>query len=442
VAAKPVLYSQEQEKEALEKTNKKIGKNGKPKELDMAELQKVLQHLVESNGALRHHVIQMAQELGKRDQEAQAREIQHQNAILALQSDMNALKSQMNATQKELQETRQMITNRASSELDKDTESQEIIKLRKEVSELTEMVRKLRDDTSTGRTSQTTVNTGNSWASITTPSSALSSATRAARVDLGLPMLRLETNLATPEAVALLHDPIQLQRTISAHLRPQNETENIRIEGVKTAPGNIVKIFVDREQGVQLLRERPEWLQALHGVKIQGEQWHPIKLDEVRKTDVYDESGQERNDFREKFSQHNGGAEIKMVRWLSGGKAYGSMVVYLAKESDAKAFLNRRLVNVGGEVVFSEVFRYQLRPTRCHNCQQYGHKAARCRNPNTCERCAGPHSAAQCNSEHRRCAPCQKDGHGAADRHCDTWIREMQKVRNGNTRPMAISHEL
>jgi predicted nucleic acid-binding Zn-ribbon protein len=93
----------------------------------MAELQKVLQHLEESNGALRHHVMQMAQELGKRDQEAQAREIQHRNAILALQSNMNALKSQMNATQKELQETRQMITSRASGDADKDSEPQESI---------------------------------------------------------------------------------------------------------------------------------------------------------------------------------------------------------------------------------------------------------------------------------------------------------------------------
>ncbi|KUL82055.1 hypothetical protein ZTR_10680 [Talaromyces verruculosus] len=444
VLTKPVLYSQEQEKEALEKTNKKSGKNGKSKDLDMAELQKILQHLVESNGALRHHVMQMAQELGKRDQEAQTREIQHRNAILALQSDMNALKSQMNATQKELQETRQMITSRTSGDSDKDSEPQEINKLRKEVSELTELVRKQHEDTSISRTSQTTVSMGNTWASNTTPSSALSPATRTARVDMGLPMLRLETSQASAEAMALLQDPIQLQRTIAARLGLQNVSEAVRIEGVKTAPRNIVKVFVDREQGVKLLRERSEWLQALHGVKIQGEQWHPIKLDEVRKTDVYDASGQEKNDFREKFSQNNGGTEIRMIRWLSGGKAYGSMVVYLAKENDAKALLNRRLVNVGGEVVFSEVFRYQLRPTRCHNCQQYGHKAARCRNPTTCERCTGPHVAAHCNSEHRRCASCQKDGHGASDRQCDTWIREMEKanLRKGPQTQLSLLNDI
>lgn len=55
------------------------------------------------------------------------------------------------------------------------------------------------------------------------------------------------------------------------------------------------------------------------------------------------------------------------------------MAVYLAKESEAMALLSHRLVYVGGEVVFLKVFQHQLQPVRRHNCQQCGHKAARCR---------------------------------------------------------------
>lgn len=69
VVAKPVHYSQEQEKEAAEKISKKNNKSSKSKELNMAELQSVLQHLVESNGALQQQVVQMSHEIVKREQE-------------------------------------------------------------------------------------------------------------------------------------------------------------------------------------------------------------------------------------------------------------------------------------------------------------------------------------------------------------------------------------
>ncbi|RDK46533.1 hypothetical protein M752DRAFT_290031 [Aspergillus phoenicis ATCC 13157] len=79
----------------------------------------------------------------------------------------------------------------------------------------------------------------------------------------------------------------------------QSETENIRIKGVKTAPRNIVKAFVDRDQDVKLLRELSESLQALPGVKLQREQW---------KTDVFDDLGKEKSDFQENFATKNRGS--------------------------------------------------------------------------------------------------------------------------------------
>ncbi|GMG34123.1 unnamed protein product [Aspergillus oryzae var. brunneus] len=69
------------------------------------------------------------------------------------------------------------------------------------------------------------------------------------------------------------------------------------LKELKTAPRNIVKAFVERDQDVKLLRERSESLQALSGVELQREQWYPIKLDAARKTDVFDDLEKEKSDF-------------------------------------------------------------------------------------------------------------------------------------------------
>ncbi|RDH19787.1 alpha/beta-hydrolase [Aspergillus niger ATCC 13496] len=109
--------------------------------------------------------------------------------------------------------------------------------------------------------------------------------------------LGLDTNQAFPDAINFCKNQSSSSKSSVTALRLQSETENIRIEGVKTAPRNIVKAFVDRDQDVKLLRERSESLQALPGVKLQREQWYPIKLDAVRTTDVFDDLGKEKSDF-------------------------------------------------------------------------------------------------------------------------------------------------
>ncbi|KAI2950721.1 hypothetical protein CBS147323_10649 [Aspergillus niger] len=114
---------------------------------------------------------------------------------------------------------------------------------------------------------------------------------------LGLPVIKLDTNQAFPDAINFCKNQSSSSKSSVTALRLRSETENIRIEGVKTAPRNIVKAFVERDQDVKLLRERSESLQALPGVKLQREQCYPIKLDAVRKTDVFDDLGKEKSDF-------------------------------------------------------------------------------------------------------------------------------------------------
>ncbi|GFN16294.1 uncharacterized protein AtWU_06095 [Aspergillus tubingensis] len=85
----------------------------------------------------------------------------------------------------------------------------------------------------------------------------------------------------------------------------QGEMENIRIEGDRTAPRNTVKVIVERDQNVKLLRERSGSLQALPRVKLQREKLFPIRMDAVRKTGMFDDLGEEERHLGK--SRVNGG---------------------------------------------------------------------------------------------------------------------------------------
>ena len=104
-----------------------------------------------------------------------------------------------------------------------------------------------------------------------TPSSMLSSGMRTTRANLGLPVVGLDTRQADPHIKELLQDPTRLQQAISTHVRMEMETEGTRIEGIKSAPRNTVKIFPDKEESSTIPKEHQVWLQALPGVKLRGE---------------------------------------------------------------------------------------------------------------------------------------------------------------------------
>ncbi|GMF88148.1 unnamed protein product [Aspergillus oryzae] len=136
--------------------------------------------------------------------------------------------------------------------------------------------------------------------SLATLSSVVSSSTRATPADLGLPVIRLDTNQAPPPPPECHQASCKNQSSSSKSSVPWDSRARRRtseLKELKTAPRNIVKAFVERDQDVKLLRERSESLQALSGVELQREQWYPIKLDAARKTDVFDDLEKEKSDF-------------------------------------------------------------------------------------------------------------------------------------------------
>jgi hypothetical protein len=223
-------------------------------------------------------------------------------------------------------------------------------------------------------------------------------------------------------------DPTQTREKIRATLKDDAATANVEIEGVKPTSRTTVKIFVDSEESIENLRRATHWLDALPGARLQGEQWFPIKLNDVKKESVFDASGAEREDFARTFKEENGGAQIKKIIWLSGTKRYGSMAIYLSRLADAESLLTRRIVHVRGEASFSDLFYERQRPLRCHKCQQYNHKEDRCPNPVACSKCAGNHRGDQCTSEITKCAACRGD-HAVTDRKCPAWEKEWDAIR-------------
>jgi len=64
---------------------------------------------------------------------------------------------------------------------------------------------------------------------------------------------------------------------------------------------------------------------------------------------------------------------IAKIAWLSRkdqGKAYGSMVVYVTKGSEAVRLLQGQYFHVAGESAYTGVYEHRVGPTQCYNCQE------------------------------------------------------------------------
>ncbi|KAF5860724.1 hypothetical protein ETB97_001231 [Aspergillus alliaceus] len=104
-------------------------------------------------------------------------------------------------------------------------------------------------------------------------------------------------------------------------------------------------LFPANQEDVDKLREHQKWLEALEWAKLNGEPWFPIKIDSVRKTEVFEKTRKETEDFYRTFKEENN-AEIRRILWLSGPKAYGSMVTFLSQESDMTRLLHQKAMAI------------------------------------------------------------------------------------------------
>ncbi|RKK65382.1 hypothetical protein BFJ68_g18659, partial [Fusarium oxysporum] len=87
------------------------------------------------------------------------------------------------------------------------------------------------------------------------------------------------------------------------------------------------------------------------GARILRDDLYPIRVDNVSRIAVLDEGNEVRAEITEMLGREND-TEVAKVAWLSKRdipKAYGSMVVYLKKRSEARRFINEGFFVAGGE---------------------------------------------------------------------------------------------
>ena len=148
-------------------------------------------------------------------------------------------------------------------------------------------------------------------------------------------------------------------------------------------------------------------------IRVLRDELCPIKVDNVNRLAVLDEHGEIRAGAAEACGQENE-TTVAKIGWLSKkniAKAYGSMVVYLTKGSEASRILREGFFHVAGESGYAGVFERRPRPEQCYNCQELGHKAFQCKNAQRCARCAnGGHRHSECAASVLKCVPCGVDG--------------------------------
>jgi hypothetical protein len=211
-------------------------------------------------------------------------------------------------------------------------------------------------------------------------------------------------------------------KTAIDNIEPPNP---INITGVQVRR-HCIRVFTATEEEAQLLRTNDKWInQAFEGARLRGEEWYPIKLDDVAREAAVEKDGYTiKQSFADTFCAENGVNKVMKAFWLSkGNKPSGSMAVFLASANEAEQIINKRLVKVGGQIAFAEKYHRVARPVRCYNCNRYGHYQSKCKHSTTCGNCAGGHRTSTCTAQEKKCPACG-EAHAVTDPGCPVYRKE------------------
>jgi hypothetical protein len=143
------------------------------------------------------------------------------------------------------------------------------------------------------------------------------------------------------------------------------------------------------ESETQLVKEVAQKI-SVPGVRVLRDQLYPVRIDNANRTAVLDANRNLLPGVMEALGTENE-VNIAKIAWLSrkdSNKAYGSMVVYVTKGSEARRLIDGQYFHSAGESAYTAVFAPREGPTQCFNCQEFGHKAFACKKPQTYGRCA------------------------------------------------------
>jgi hypothetical protein len=213
-----------------------------------------------------------------------------------------------------------------------------------------------------------------------------------------------------------------IRTTVENEVRSELDDPTWRCRAVTRDPKNPHRVRITcRNESEHVIVKRVAETKLALGARILRDDLYPIRVDNVNRIAVLDEKNEVRAEITEILSREND-TEVAKIAWLSKRdvpKAYGSMVVYLKKRSEARRFINEGFLVAGGESGTTKVFERRDRPKQCYNCQQItNHKAYQCDRPQVCGRCAqeGHHHSA-CTGTIPKCIPCGGP-HESYSRNC------------------------
>ncbi|OJZ79839.1 hypothetical protein ASPFODRAFT_54489 [Aspergillus luchuensis CBS 106.47] len=172
-----------------------------------------------------------------------------------------------------------------------------------------------------------------------------------------------------------------IRTAVETEIRTMENYTNWQCRAVTVDPKNTSRIRIAcRDEADHQLVKKVAETKVGAGARVLRDELYPIKVDSVK------------------------------VAWLSrkeNSKAYGSMVVYLTKGSDAWRLLADGFFHAGGESGVTSTFENRPRPMQCYNCQEIGHKAFQCKNAQKCAKCAAEgHHHSTCDQTIPKCIPC------------------------------------
>ncbi|KAJ6439206.1 reverse transcriptase [Purpureocillium lavendulum] len=176
----------------------------------------------------------------------------------------------------------------------------------------------------------------------------------------------------------------QIRHAIETEMRAKQGQDAWRCAAVVKDARNTdrLKIICRDEAELQQVKEAAQKT-AVVGARVMRDQLYPVKVDNANRTAVLDTEGNVLAGAAEALGAENN-VTIGRISWLSNkesGKAYGSMVVYVTKGTDAKRLLDGHYFDLAGESAITNVFEPRAGPTQCFNCQEIGHKAYTCKKP-------------------------------------------------------------
>jgi hypothetical protein len=204
--------------------------------------------------------------------------------------------------------------------------------------------------------------------------------------------------------------PGAIRRAIEEEIRTMEGQEHWRCVAVSKDARNYDRIRVTCRDETELQRvKKAADKTAVMGVRVLRDQLYPVKVDNANRTAILDQDGKVLPGVTEALGKEND-VHIAKIAWLSRkdiGKAYGSMVVYVTKGSDAARLVQGQYFHVTGESAYTRVFEPRYGPLQCYKCQELGHKAFSCTKPQVCARCAQMgHHHSECRAAIPKCVPC------------------------------------